>query len=182
MKLISERVSVQEKDNVLSVVMLPTTDKKKLNLMLLWLLAWTGCGVIVFINYFKLNNQDAKLFIIIYLSFWFYFEYKIARAWIWKKFGREKIWLKNGKLFLQKEINGSGKIKEYEIDLVNDVKLIELSHASFADTINQSFWIKGGERIQFQYMAKTITFGMQLSDKEAYDVIRELKSYLKNKN
>lgn len=179
MKLISERVSVQEKDNVLSVVMLPTTDKKKLNLMLLWLLAWTACGVIVFMNYFKLNNQDAKLFIIIYLSFWFYFEYKIARAWIWKKFGREKVWLKSGKLFLQKEINGKGKIKEYELDLVNEVKLIELSHASFADTINQSFWIKGGERIQFQYMAKTITFGMQLSDKEAYEVIREIKSYLK---
>jgi len=179
MKLISERVSVQEKDNVLSVVILPTTDKKKLNLMLLWLLAWTACGVIVFANYFKMNNQDAKLFIIIYLSFWFYFEYKIARAWIWKKFGREKVWLKNGKLFLQKEINGKGKIKEYGLDLVNEVKLIELSHASFADTINQSFWIKGGERIQFQYMAKTITFGMQLNDKEAYEIIREIKAYLK---
>lgn len=179
MKLISERVSVQDKDNVLSVVILPTTDKKKLNLMLLWLLAWTACGAIVLVNYFKLNNQDAKLFIIIYLSFWFYFEYKIARAWIWKKFGREKIWLKSGKLFLQKEVNGKGKINEYELDLVNEVKLIELSHASFADTINQSFWIKGGERIQFQYMAKTITFGMQLSDKEAYEVIREIKSYFK---
>lgn len=179
MKLISDRVSVSEKEDVLSIVILPTTEKKKLNLMLLWLLAWTGCGVIVLINYFKLNNTDARMFIIIYLSFWFYFEYKIARAFIWKKYGREKVWLKTGKLFHQKEINGKGKIKEYEIGLINDLKIIELSHASFADTINQSFWIKGGERIQFQYLSKTIPFGMQLNDKEAYDIIREIKLYLK---
>lgn len=179
MKLISERVSVLDKDNVLSIVILPTTEKRKLNLMLLWLIAWTACGIIVFLNYFKLNNQDAKLFIIVYLSFWFYFEYKIARAFIWKKFGREKIWLKNGRLFYQKEINGKGKIKEYEIELINDLKLIELSHASFADTINQSFWIKGGERIQFQYLSKIVTLGMQLSDKEAYDIIREIKRFVK---
>lgn len=182
MKLISDRVSVMDKDNVLSIVILPTTEKKKLNLMLLWLLAWTACGVIVFANYFKLNNQDAKLFIIIYLSFWFYFEYKIARAFIWKKFGKEKIWFKAGKLFYQREIRGTGKIKEYDLNVINEVKLIEVSRASFADTINQSFWIKGGERIEFQYMSKTIRLGMQLNDKEAYDVIREIKSYLKKVN
>ena len=151
MKLISDRVSVVDKDDVLSVVILPTTDKRKLNIMLLWLLAWTACGFIVFANYFQLTSKDAQLFVIVYLSFWFYFEYKIARAFIWKKYGREKIWLKKGKLFYQKEISGKGKIKEFDLELVSDLKIIELSHTSFADTINQSFWIKGGERIQFQH-------------------------------
>lgn len=182
MKLISDRVSVVQKDGLLSIVILPTTDKKKLNLMLLWLLAWTACGLIVLGNYFKLGNADAKMFVIVYLSFWFYFEYKIARAFVWKKYGKEKIWIKNGVLFYQKEVSGKGKIKEFQIDLVSNLQIIELSRASFADTINQSFWIKGGERIQFQYQSKIIVFGMQLNDKEAYDVVREMNSYLKKLN
>lgn len=103
-------------------------------------------------------------------------------AYKWKKNGKEKIWLKKGKLFYQKEIKGKGKTEEFDLNLINDIEIIELSAASFSDSINQSFWIKGGERIQFQFQAKTIKMGMQLSDAEAYDIIRAIKSYIKNKN
>lgn len=182
MKLISDRVSVKEKDNVMSFVILPTTEKGKLYLMLLWIVIWTGCGIVVLVNYFKLTNPDAKTFIIVYLSFWLYFEYKITRAFIWKKYGREKLWLKQGKLFYQREVSGKGKIKEYEIDLISDLKLIELKPASLADTVNQSFWIKGGERMQFQYQNKIIPFGMQLTDKVCNEIMREIKHYIKSRN
>ena len=90
MKVIGDRVSILEKDNVFSLVILPTTDKRKLWILFLWLMAWTVCGMIVFANYFNLTNRDTKIFIIVYLSFWVYFEYKIGRAYTWKKFGKEK--------------------------------------------------------------------------------------------
>lgn len=178
MKVISDRVSILEKDNVFSLVILPTTDKKKLWLLFLWLLAWTVCGVIVFANYFKVSSSDAKVFIIVYLSFWAYFEYKIARTYTWKKFGKEKLWIKKGKLLYQREISGRGKIKEFDLELVNNLELIEMSPTSFADTINQSFWIKGGERLEFHCQSKTVRFGMQLSDEEAKSVYKALKNFL----
>lgn len=178
MKLIGDRVSMLEKGNVLSFVVLPTTEKRKLNIMLLWLVAWTVCGIIVFVSYFKLNNSEAKMFTIVYLSFWFYFEFKIARAYLWKKYGKEKIWLKNGKLFYQKEVSGKGKILEYDLNLIEDIDLIEVSKTSFSDTINQSFWIKGGERIQFRHQSKTIVLGMQLTDKEAMGILKEISAYI----
>ena len=74
MKVIGKRISILKKENLLSIVILPTTDKKKLTLLFLWILAWTTCGIIVFINYFKLLDENIKLFTIGYLSFWFYFE------------------------------------------------------------------------------------------------------------
>ena len=77
MKVIGERISILKKENLLSIVILPTTDKKKLGVLFLWLMAWTVCGIIVFINYFKLTDEKAKLFIIGYLSFWFYFLYRV---------------------------------------------------------------------------------------------------------
>ncbi|MDI9341986.1 MAG: hypothetical protein QM534_15545 [Sediminibacterium sp.] len=179
MKVLGKRVSILKKDDLLSIVILPTTDKRKLGLLFLWLMAWTVCGIIVFANYFKLQNKDAKLFIIIYLSFWAYFEVKIMRAFLWKRFGKEKIWIKAGFLNYQREINKRGKVKDFDLELITDLKLIELHHSSWSDTINQSFWIKGGERLQFQCQAKTVTFGMQLTDEEARGVLQEIKQFIK---
>ena len=178
MKVISPRVSIVEKDNVFSLVILPTTNKKKLFVLFLWLLAWTVCGIIVAANYFKLDSRDAKIFILVYLSFWAYYEFKIGRAFIWKKYGLEKLWIKKGKLQYQREISGRGKIKEFDLELVKDLGVIEVSHSSFADTINQSFWIKGGERLEFQFQSKVIRFGMQLDDEETLKVFKALKNFL----
>ena len=47
MDIISDRISLLKKPGVLSIVILPTTDRKKLALMFFWLLAWSACGVIV---------------------------------------------------------------------------------------------------------------------------------------
>lgn len=80
MKIIGERINILKKDNLLSIVILPTTDKKKLGLLFLWLMAWTVCGIIKLANYFRLTEQGAKLFVIIDLSFWAYFEYSITKA------------------------------------------------------------------------------------------------------
>jgi hypothetical protein len=178
MKIISERISIVKKENVLSVVILPTTDKKKLALLFLWLLAWTVCGMIVLANYFKIHNNDARLYLIIYLSFWAYFEFNIARAFIWKKFGREKLWVQDGILHYQREINRKGKIQEFNLDLLSPLRLIELKRTRLADTINQSFWVKGGERIEFDSQARNVRFGMQISDEEAGTIIREVNSFI----
>lgn len=179
MRVISDRISIVKKDDVFSLVILPTSDKKKLWLMFAWLFAWTVCGFIVIANYFQLSNKESKLFIIIYLSFWLYYEIRIGRAYLWKRWGKEKLWIKNDVLHYMREMSGKGKVNEYNLDLINELKLIEVHRSSFADTINQSFWIKGGERLEFQYQAKVIRFAMQISDEEAREILREMKSFLR---
>jgi hypothetical protein len=180
MKVIGERISILKKENLLSIVILPTTDKKKLGVMFLWLLAWTVCGVVVFASYFKLQDRDSKLFVLIYLSFWSYFEYNIVRAFIWKKFGREKIWLKEGILHYQREINGKGKIKEFNFDLISPLSIIPFNKTSFVDSFYQSFWVRGGERLEFTSQGKTIRVGMQINDEEARTVLNEVNGFIRN--
>lgn len=181
MKVIGKRISILNKDNLLSIVILPENDKKKLFLMFLWLLAWSVCGIIVLANYFKLTTQDAKLFTIIYLSFWVYFEYKIVRAFIWRRSGKEKLWITDGTVHYQQEISGRGKIKKFDYSLINDFKLIEQKETSFADTINKSFWIKGGERLMFDCQSQVVRFGMQLTDAEAKELIKEINKFIFSK-
>lgn len=174
MKVISERISILKKENVLSIVILPTTNKNKLRLLFLWLMAWTVCGLIVLGNYFTIQNPDAKLFIVIYLSFWTYFEFNIIRAFIWKKFGKEKLWIQSGVLYYQREINKKGKIQEYALELISQFQLIELKPTRFSDVVNQSFWVKGGERLEFYAQAKLVRLGMQITDEEAMKIMREV--------
>lgn len=180
-QVIGKRTSVLIKDQVFSLVILPTDDMKKTNLLFLWLMAWSVSGIIILINYFKLTQDNAKLMIIVWLAFWAYFEFKIIRVYMWKRFGKEKLWIKNGTLLYQQDINGRGKVKEYDLNLISDFCLIELVTGSIADTFSQTFWVKGGERIEFACQSKVIKFGMQLTDEEATKIIVALNKFLKKK-
>lgn len=177
-QLIGKRTSILRKDKTFSLVILPTDAKKKTNVLFLWLLAWSVSGVIIIANYFTLTSDKSKMMIIVWLAFWAYFEFKIVRVFMWKRFGQEKLWIKNGRMFFQQSVNGKGKIKEYDLNLVADWKLIELESTSFSDNFNQSFWVKGGERIQFTYQGKEIKFGFQLSDEDTKSIIKEIKAFL----
>lgn len=179
MKVISERTSILKKEDLVSVVILPDTNKTKLRVLFLWLMAWTICGLIVFANYFKMTDQNSKMFIIVYLSFWFYFEFNIIRTFIWRRSGKEKLWVQNGVLHYQREMNGKGKIREFDLNLISPLELMELKPTRFSDTVNQSFWIKGGERIQFFSQSKTVALGMQISDEEAKKIIKEINLFIK---
>ncbi|MBS1634986.1 MAG: hypothetical protein JST26_03620 [Bacteroidetes bacterium] len=181
MQVIGERSSILKKENLLSLVILPTSEKRKVNLMFLWLFLWTVSGFIIFANYFKLTNVNAKLFVIIWLGFWAYFEFKIARVFLWKRFGKEKLWIKDGTVFYQREISGRGKIKKYDLNLIETIDYLPLEKGNFADVFNQSFWVKGGERLEFICQSKRIRFGMQLKDDEAKTIQKELNKFIKSK-
>lgn len=178
MKVIGERISILKKENLLSIVILPTTDKRKLGLLFLWLMAWTVCGIIVFASYFNLSDRNSKLFVIVYLSFWAYFEFNILRTFIWKRSGKEKLWITDGILHYQREVNRRGKIREFNLHLIDDFKVIELTNTSLADTVNQSFWVKGGERLEFKSQAATVRWGMQITDEEARVLLKEASDFI----
>jgi hypothetical protein len=173
-----ERLSILKKENLLSIVILPGLDRKKLSLLFIWLLAWSVCGIIVIANYFRAENSQQKLFIIGYLAFWLYFEFVMIRSFIWKKNGKEKLWVKDGIINYQREINGRGKIRSFNSDLVSKMEILELKASRFSDTISQSFWVRGGERLYFVSQGKTIVLGMQLTDKEAKMVKEEFNKML----
>lgn len=178
-KNIGNRISILQENNVFSLVILPTDEKRKVTLMMFWLLAWTISGIIVIINYFSLAQVQAKLFVIIWLTFWAYFEFKIIRVYMWKRFGKEKLWIKNGRVHYQQDINGRGKIKQYDLNLVSDLSCIEIKKGSIADTFSQTFWVKGGERLVFNCQSKQVKFGMQLSDDDTLQLFSIMKKQLK---
>jgi hypothetical protein len=178
-EVIGKRISMLKADGVSSFVIIPTAANWKLHMLFAWLFLWTISGVIVAVNYFTLTNANIKIIVLIWLGFWAYFEFRTGKAFVFKKFGKEKIWVKNGKLNYWKDISGRGKKLEFDIELVKDLQLVEKNKKDFFQFMNESFWVMGGESISFSYGAKTYRIGIQLDEADAKELLRQLKFSLR---
>jgi hypothetical protein len=173
---IGKRISILEKNNVFSVVIYGQYEKWKTFALFLWLMAWTVCGFIFMTYLFTIQDKQARIYFIIFLSFWAYFEYKIAKALMWRRNGKEKLWIKEGIVHYQREVNGRGKVHTYQSDCVQNIQIEESKPWSWLESMNNSFWVIAGERLQFSHLGKMVRFGIQLENKDAKQLMNLLKS------
>ncbi len=176
MDYIGKRISIQPKENELSIVILSFQDKVKNIFLFAWLFLWSLSGVIVLIQYFLLTNPDTKPAIIVWMGFWVYFEYKTIKAYRWRKFGKEIIKIRDGKLFYKRDVAGKGKIKEYQSDFIKDLRVIESKENSFFENLNDSYWVIANEKLAFDYYGAEIKFGLQLDETDAKTLVRLIKN------
>lgn len=179
MEYIGKQISVKQKDQELSIVILSTVNKVKRTILFCWFFLWSACGVIVFTQAFLIKDENTKVAIIVWLGFWAYFEYKIFTAYMWRKFGMEKIKLRDNKLFYKRDVAGRGKIKVFEYDFIKDFRIIDKKENSFLDILNNSYWVVGGERIAFDYYGKEIKLALQVDEGEAEGLYKLLKQKIK---
>jgi hypothetical protein len=178
--VIGKRISTLKADGVSSFVIIPTDTNWKLYLLFAWFFLWTVSGFIILANYFTLTDVNTKTAILVWLGFWAYFEFKIGKAFLFKKFGKEKIWIKNGKFNYWRDIAGRGKKLEFDIELIKDLQLVEKNKNDFFQFMNESFWVVGAESISFTYGAKTYRLGIQLNEDDAKELLKQIKFAIKS--
>jgi hypothetical protein len=180
MQYIGERISVKSLDNGdLSIVILAVRNKWKNIALFLWFFAWSVSGMIVFTQYFTLTDEKSKVILMVWMGFWVYFEYKIFKAMMWRNFGVEKIKVRNNQFQYKREVAGKGKVKSYDLDFIKDWKVIESKSDSFSENINNSYWVIGNEKIRFDYYGKEIKFALQITEKDAEELIKVFKKNMK---
>lgn len=153
-------------------------NKSQLQILTIWFVLWTVCGLAVVASLlFTPLSRDQRIFSIVYLAFWSYFEYKVYFALRWAKQGLEVIKIEDGKLSYSQEINRKGKVSTYEIEQIRNLRLVDLSGNPFQQAFYQSFWTVGGEALAFDYFGKEVRLGMKLDKTEA----SALKTLIQNK-
>ncbi|HEX8514684.1 MAG TPA: hypothetical protein VF868_00695 [Bacteroidia bacterium] len=175
MEYIGKRISIKKNDNETSIVIVSQSEKTKNILMFIWFFIWTVSGIVVFAQYFIMKDPNTKVMLIVWLGFWAYFEFRIFKAFMWRKYGVEKIKLRDNKFFYKRDVAGKGKVKVYEFDFIKDLRLFEEKENSFAHTMSNSYWMVGGEKLVFDYYGKEIKFAMQIEEKEAEALLKLLK-------
>lgn len=175
-KNISERVSIGSTKTIWSLVIIPAHNKMKLYGLLLWILAWTISGLLIISSYKLAKTENQKLFIIIFMFFWLYYEWKIINAFMWRKGGKEKLWIKDNFLFIEESGMIKKTVRKFRVEDINSITEEEFNEKSFSDFMSDSFWNKGKPRIKINVLGKDYFFGYQISDKETKEIVRSLSN------
>jgi hypothetical protein len=176
----TNRISISEKDSSTSILIISKKDKIKQQILLSWIILWSIGGAIVFTQLFRGVNNQERLFLIIWLVFWLYFELITLNAYLWRRFGLERLLVKEGKLYYKKEIKNKGKQHCYDFQDINNLKIIDESKEnSFVKNIKESYWVIGGETISFDYVNQTVKLGLQLEKAETQKLFNLLEKKIK---
>ena len=170
-KFIGERISFVKTKEQLSIIITQEIPRWKETLLLTWLMAWIFVGVLFILELTQRSDQQERMFFTVVIAFWAFFLVRIGKAYLWRKGGREMIWISPGKLAIKNGWWSYGKAKTYFLDNVKNVSLIPVDHKNFLQSLDRSFWVVGGENISIQYMKKELRVGKQLEEREARQLV-----------
>ena len=167
MKWIGERISFVDDQNKLTVVIYPEAKGLTKSIMGAWFAMWIMIGAIVVWSYltFKLTEQE-NIIIYIFMAFWVYFAVRVGRSFFWLLWGKELIKVDEAAFYYKKSIKTYGSAKRYLLENISKMRTHEIKEGSFQAIWEASPWVKGGERLEFDYLAKVVRFGRKISDKD----------------
>ena len=179
---ISAEITIKQSELIWSLVIRPAISVWQRRLLLLWIICWTACGIWIMSHYRWAQSENEKLFLIVYLSFWLYFEWSITRVYLWKRFGNERLWIKNGRLFYSQKLLKPGRISSWPLNTLGECEAIEYKNHGFNESISQSFWMMGHPRIQISVPGRTLRLGYQLKPNDVSSVIKQYRAAFKSHN
>ncbi|MEW6467322.1 MAG: hypothetical protein AB1458_00270 [Bacteroidota bacterium] len=179
MEYIGKRISVVKKEDEVSIVISSAENKRGAWFMLFWLVCWIACGVIIMSEYGKTDNDNFRIFLIVFAGFWLYFFVRTLYAFLWKLWGREIIKIKEGKLFLRRAIKGRGKAHVYQFDFIKEPRVREMDYSSVITALSSADWLENRESLAFDYYGKEIRFGYRLKEEDAKALLRVVRHHLR---
>jgi hypothetical protein len=185
MKWIGDRISFADKKESVSFIIYPPNLGRKKGLLIAWMTLWVIIGAYVTTQFFKDYGDQEMIALFIFMSFWLYFAVRVGRTLLYLYLGREYIKLNKTGLRLKTATSQYGKSKQYFIENISKFTMVKMKENSIQRAFENSPWVKGTNRIQFEYQQKTYSFGLKLDEKDAkmmFQIItKRIEKYLKAK-
>lgn len=174
MEFISERVSTEQRPDGLSVVIGARLSRGREALLVAWALAWLCCGAVLLWELYKLPNGPMRTYLAVFLGFWAWYAWRIGGVVLWRLKGFELWRLKEGVLTVKDSVLGYGRANDYFVENIRRFGLLNIDERSWKWQVNDSFWVKGGERIGFEHAGRKVVIGKGLTRTEAERLARLL--------
>jgi hypothetical protein len=166
MKWIGDRISFNEQKDKITLVIYPPVIGGMKYILLIWSLVWLSIGAYVFSQLFLDYSEKEKITLIIFLAFWAYFALRVGKTVVYLWLGREFIKLDEHALHIKSATGRYGKARQYFLENIVGFEMVELKDGSISAVYESSFWVKGSNRIVFEYLGKTVSFGRKLNEKD----------------
>ena len=133
----------------------------------LWFGAWMALGAMLGYGVISFPGSE-RTFYFICLGFWAFFAFRAYRAVRWRRSGLEVIQLSPDGLELRNDHGAKhGRASVHSLRDIEPARVPEPNPRSLLESMEQQFWVVGGDRIQLTIQGKTYVFGKQLDLKEA---------------
>ena len=179
-KSIGDRITYSRKGKELLVIISAKVDGLKESLLAAWVFCWTIVGILLIwqLNV-EQNTYETKWGILVLLIFWAYYEFRVGKTFLWRRFGKEVIKVSEGEISVKRDIRTYGKVHRFFIENISEFGVIDNSTTSFAFVLNQSFWVMGGERIGFNYQHRKVKMAMQINEQDSKALARLIQDALR---
>jgi hypothetical protein len=184
MDFISERVGFTRTPEDLTVYIKGSkkTDLKKINYLKIWIILWGVCGLLLISQFFfPYTIGQARFYLVGLLGFWTYFLYIAVKAYYFRKYGLETIYINNDKFMLRRDVHSKkGKPKWFKSNEKNPFSAVEEKPGGVNSFFYNSFWVVTGGTIAFGDKKSEHRFGLQLSPDETKKLITLLNKAIQN--
>ncbi|MEX1001284.1 MAG: hypothetical protein WDZ35_04140 [Crocinitomicaceae bacterium] len=192
-KWIGERISTEDHEKATTVVILPKRVKWKEVLLVLWVIGFSFAGFYMIYllffggisdlavgeNFDQEIREQQKIYLMIFIAFWAYFEFLTVRTTLWYIFGKELLMIDSEALSVKKSIFGYGKANRYFFENIKKLRFEKADPTSLNNYLSNAYWSVGTENIKFEYMGKTKSFGRRVEQKEAILLTRFIQNRIK---
>lgn len=175
---IGNRITYAWHPDSLTIIIGQSIPKKQLNLLLAWALCWCLVGG-AFVNEWLVRTDDEKMFFAISLAFWTFFAFRVGKVIWWRFQGQEMIRITAEGMSLKNAFGTFGKARFFLKENIQRMEVVRRDPTQFMQSLDQSFWIVGGDTLQFTYLRSRFVLGKQLSEKDAHALAKLIDQALR---
>lgn len=183
MEYISERVGFNKTPEDLTIYIKGSkkSDAKKIQYLKIWVILWLICGVLLISQFFFPYALGQAIFYLVgLLGFWGYFLYIAIKAYYFRKYGTETIYVNNDKFMIRRDIyTKQGKPKWFKANEKSPFAKVDEKPGGINAFFYTSFWVITGGSIMFGAKNSEFRFGLQLTDDEAGKIVNLMNKAIK---
>lgn len=170
---IGKRITYAWHEDALTVVIDQKIPKSQQLALEGWMFAWLLIGGAFFWILLQ-STGDERMFYSISLAFWAFFAFRVGKVILWRRKGNESIRIHSEGMSVKNAFGTLGKAQLFQIRNLHKMEVIRREATSFLANLDQSFWIMGGDAIQFTHQNKSFVLGKQLNEKDAHALAKLL--------
>lgn len=174
-----KRINITKDNGKLEVTIKAFFDEKKQQMLMIWIILFSICGLAIISQFFEDYEPSYKVFFGVYIAFWLFFEFKVIYAFRWRKYGEEKIIIEDGSIYLIKTIGKRDATQHFKIEDVKKVTMFSSDGTSFISSMNKSYWNINKYQLALQLENSVMPFAIDIDQKESKHLLKELQKFIK---
>lgn len=175
---LGERITFAWHEDALTIIIDQRIPQPQLLMLQGWFLAWLGVGAATVLEMGNSAGSD-RTFFLVFMAFWAFFAFRVLKVILWRRVGREMIRVTSEGMSVKNAFGDLGRARFFLKGNIRKMEVIRRDPSKFMQNLDQSFWIMGGDSLQFSYLRGRFVLGKQLDAQTAGALAKLIDKALK---